>query len=278
MALLPIAATAQELPSDLTQADTLASEFSTPPPSIWERTVVVGNDTLPLVMKERNFGRYHRGLYNFLFIPQGQWMAGLTASYGEVSTEDMTILKVLQDFKFKGTMLAIKPSVSYFFRSNQSVGMRFTYTRGLADIGSLAMDLGDDLSFDIHDVSFSSNTYSSAAFYRSYVGLGTMARFAVFNEVGLEFGGGSNRFKRTYDGELFDTHTKIFESALTFSPGVCVFIMDNVSFNVSFGVFGLKLRSEHQTTNGEDEGSRFSSGANFKFNLFNINFGIGVHI
>lgn len=54
--------------------------------------------------------------------------------------------------------------------------------------------------------------------------------------------------------------------------------MENLSFNVSFGVFGLHLTNEKQITNGESEGSRFSSGANFKFNLFNINFGIGVHI
>jgi hypothetical protein len=67
-------------------------------------------------------------------------------------------------------------------------------------------------------------------------------------------------------------------ASLNFSPGVCVFIMDNVCFNVSFGVFGLNFKHERQTTNGIDEGSRFASGANFKFNIFNINFGIGVCI
>lgn len=68
------------------------------------------------------------------------------------------------------------------------------------------------------------------------------------------------------------------QARLSFSPGVCVFIMKNVSFNVSFGVFGFYLRNEKQTVNGEPLGNRFTSGANFKFNIFNINFGIGVHI
>ncbi len=54
--------------------------------------------------------------------------------------------------------------------------------------------------------------------------------------------------------------------------------MDSVSFNVSFGVFGVSLRHEKQLTDNVVEGSRTSSGANFKFNLFNINFGLGVHI
>jgi hypothetical protein len=54
--------------------------------------------------------------------------------------------------------------------------------------------------------------------------------------------------------------------------------MDYVSFNVSFGVFGLSMRHEKQTTDGVEEGSRFTSGANFKFNIFNINFGMAIHI
>lgn len=54
--------------------------------------------------------------------------------------------------------------------------------------------------------------------------------------------------------------------------------MKNVSFNVSFGVVGFYLRNERQWINDEPAGNRFSSGANFRFNLFNINFGLGVHI
>ncbi len=75
-----------------------------------------------------------------------------------------------------------------------------------------------------------------------------------------------------------DTHTNSTTASLNFSPGLCVFIMDNVSFNVSFGVFGINMKNEKQKTNGIDEGSRFSSGANFRFNIFNINFGLGIHI
>ncbi|MDE6248613.1 MAG: hypothetical protein K2M29_02750, partial [Paramuribaculum sp.] len=180
-----------------------------------------------------------------------------------------------------------KPSVSYFIRNNQSLGIRFNYTRGEADLSGLNIDFDDDLNFSLKDVSYYSNHYSLGVFYRNYVGLGSLKRFAVFNDVDLSFGSGSSRFQRSYDGLLHDTHTTVTECSLNFSPGVCMFIMDNVSFNVSFGVFGLRLRNEKQRTYREvagqevpdiDTGSRFSSGANFKFNLFNINFGLGVHI
>lgn len=243
-----------------------------------DEMVIVGNDTVPLILKDRNFGRYDRGLFNYLFIPKGQWAFGLMASYGEFDAEDVQIFQAMKDFDFKGKQYAIRPNVSYFFRSNQSVGLKFDYTRAEADLGHLSMNLGEDLSFDIHDVSYYSTKYSLGVFYRNYVGLGRAKRFAIFNEACLSFGSGSSRFKRPYDGEIRDTRTDLTEVALNFSPGVCMFIMDNLSFNVSFGVFGVHLRNEKQVTDGVEEGSRFSSGANFKFNLFNINFGIGVHI
>jgi hypothetical protein len=68
------------------------------------------------------------------------------------------------------------------------------------------------------------------------------------------------------------------EAKLSFSPGVTVFMMKNVSFNVSFGVFGFYLRNEKQQVDGEERGNRFTSGANFKINIFNINFGLGIHL
>ena len=54
--------------------------------------------------------------------------------------------------------------------------------------------------------------------------------------------------------------------------------MKNVSCHISFGVFGFYLRNEKQRENDEETGNRFTSGANFRFNIFNINFGLGIHI
>ncbi len=240
--------------------------------------VIVKGDTVSMVIPQRNFGRYDRGLFNYLFIPKGAWAFGLTASYGELNTEDIQVLNILKDLDFKGKIYSIKPSVSYFVASNQSVGLKFNYSRGIGDLDNLGFDFSDDLNFSISDVSYYTQSYAISAFYRNYVGLGLDKRFAVFNEVDLAFSGGSSRFKRIYDGSPRDTRTVITEASLNFSPGLCVFIQDHVSFNVSFGVFGLKLRKEHQTTDGVEEGSRFTSGANFRFNIFNIAFGLMVVI
>lgn len=240
--------------------------------------VVIDGDTVPVVLPEKNYGRFDRGLFNYIFIPKGKWGFGITASYGELNTEDVSVLSILKDVDFSGKMYSVKPYISYFYRSNQSVGLRFDYTRGIADLGNLALDFDSDLSFTLRDISYYQQSFSVSAFHRSYVGLDRSGRFGIFNEVDLTFGSGSSRFKRLYNSEPRDTRTIITQGSLNFSPGVCVFLQDFMSVNVSFGVFGVHWRKEDQTTDGVDEGSRVTSGANFRFNIFNINFGLMVVI
>lgn len=243
-----------------------------------DETVIVGGDTVNIILPQKNYGRYDRGLFNYLFIPKGQWAFGILASYGEFGTSDFQMLSILNNLNVKVKAYSLQPSFSYFFANNQSVGVNFNYTRMLCDLRGMQFDMGDDLSFSLSDVSYYSQTYSSAIAYRNYVGLGRDRRFGVFNEVELEFGAGSSRFQRYYNSELRDTRTNTMTVSLNFSPGLTVFVMDYVSFNISFGVFGVKMHREKQQTNGVDEGTRFSSGANFKFNIFNINFGMAVYI
>ncbi len=243
-----------------------------------DEKVIVGSDTVSIIIPEHNFGRYDRGLYNYLFIPKGQWSFGLSASYGELNTDDVQVLNMLKDVDFKGKIYSIQPTIGYFIRNNQSVGIKLTYSRGTADLANLAVDFDDDINFKLKDVSYYTESYVIGGFYRNYVGLGRDKRFGVFNEVDLSFQSGSSRFKRLYNDEPKNTRTTVTQVSLNFSPGVAIFIQDNVAFNVSFGVFGVKWRKEHQLTNGVDEGTRFSSGANFRFNIFNINFGLMVVI
>ncbi|MDE5572850.1 MAG: hypothetical protein K2H32_04565 [Muribaculaceae bacterium] len=247
-------------------------------PDGFDEKVIIGDDTVSIIIPEKNYGRYDRGLFNYLIIPKGQWAFGLTASYGEFSTDDLEMLSIITDLDFKVKAYSLRPSISYFFRNNQSIGLKFNYVRTMADLQHLSVDIDEDLSFSISNISYYSQSYSASVFYRNYVGLGASKRFAIFNEVDLTLGSGISRFKRYYNEELKDTRTNVTTGALNFSPGVCVFIMDNVSFNVSFGVFGLNFNREKQITNEVEEGTRFSSGANFRFNIFNINFGLGIHI
>lgn len=235
-------------------------------------------DTVPMQLKTRNLGRFDRGLSNYLFIPRGQWTFGLTASYGEISTDNLEMFNLLSDVDISGHMFSIKPYLAYFIKNNVSVGMRFGYSSGKANIDSFKVDIDEDMNFNLHDIMYRDESYTAAFTLRQYIGIARRGRFGVFNEVELAFSSGNSDFQRPYSGELRRTHTTYMETGLNFSPGVCVFIMENVSFNLSFGVFGFYLRNVKQMEDGVSTGNRFSSGANFRLNIFNLNFGIAVHI
>ena len=240
--------------------------------------IIVGTDTIDFVIPERQIGRYDRGLKNYLFIPKGQWAFGLTASYGKFDASDINMLKYIGDIDASGSKYTVNPYVTYFFNHNNCVGMRMGYNKAYFDLGSLEIDIDDDLNLNIKDVHYKDEYYSASIFYRHYIGLDRNKRFSIFNEADLAFGNGVGTFLRYYNGEPRNTRTVTQECRLSFSPGLCVFMHEHISFNVSFGVFGVYLRNEKQRTNDVEEGSRFSSGADFKFNLFDIKLGIAVHI
>lgn len=242
-----------------------------------EKTVWRG-DTIPMVLRSPNLGRYDRGLFNFLFIPKGTWKAGLTVSYGEFSTADLQVLNLVGDVNVGVNTFNIKPYLSYFLRNNLALGVRMGYTRSSGNIDSFKVDIDEDMNFNLHDIGYRAESYTAAVMVQQYMGLSRRGRFGIYNEAELAFSSGNSDFDRPYAGAIKRTHTTNMEAKLTFSPGVCVFIMENVSFNVSFGVFGFYLRNEKQMVDGEPLGNRFTSGANFKINLFNLAFGLGIHL
>lgn len=235
-------------------------------------------DTIPMKLRSRNLGRYDRGLFNYLFLPKGRWGFGLTASYGEISTDNLEIFDLLNDIDLGGHIFSIKPFLEYTISNNISVGLRFGYTSGKGNVDSFKVDIDEDMNFNLHDIMYRNESYTAAVLCRQYIGISRRGRFGVFNEVELAFSSGNSDFQRPYAGELRTTHTTYMKAGLNFSPGVSVFMMKNVAFNLSFGVFGFYLKNERQMENGIEIGNRTTSGANFRFNLFNINFGIAVHV
>ena len=231
-----------------------------------------------MVLRDRNFGRFNRGLFNYLFIPKGICQIGITASYGEFSAEDLEMFDLISDVDFQGKMFSIRPYFSYFFRNNMSLGLRLGYSYGRANVDSFKVDIDDDMNFNLHDIMYRSESFTAAATFNQYFGIARRGRFGISNEVELAFSGGNSDFVRPFNNELKQTHTTTMQMQLNFSPGVSVVIVEPLTFNISFGVFGFSLKNEKQTVDGEEMGSRFTSGANFRFNIFNINFGVAVNI
>jgi len=188
------------------------------------------------------------------------------------------VLSYITDLDFNATTYSFNPYISYFYKHNKCVGLRFGFSRTDFSLDSFNVDFDDDINFNIHDVKYRSSKMSLELFRRNYIGLDNSRRFAVFNEVALKYGSGSGTFQRLFNDTPKITETTSNELRLDFSPGLCVFIQEKVAFNVSFGIFGWYWRRDSQVTDGNEEGSRSSSGANFKINLLNLKLGVAVFL
>lgn len=246
-------------------------------PNLNEKTYWRG-DSIPMAIPTKRFGRFDRKLYNWLIYPKGQWHISLSANYGELTTDDSELLSLLKDIDVHGIIYSIKPSVSYFFKHNINAGIRLAFTKGELGIGSFKVDIDEDMNFNLHDIKYQSESYSAAIFLQQHFGLSRRGRFSVYNEVEIAAGTGNKHFIRPFDGDMRDTRTKTKNFNINYSPGVSIMMMKNAAFNLSFGIFGFHLQHEKQWENGEESGSRLTSGINFRFNIFNINFGVSIII
>ena len=85
---LIIAALTALLLGNAASAQTIVRKKDRTPVDSIEQVVIAG-DTVNVVLPQKNLGRFDRGLFNYIFIPKGKWAFGITASYGELRTEDV---------------------------------------------------------------------------------------------------------------------------------------------------------------------------------------------
>ena len=205
-----------------------------------KKDIVEGNTNLIHI---KPIGRYDRGIVSYRFIPKKKWIGGLTFSYVNYDSDDSRLLfSMLKDF----------------------------------DLGNVSLNIDDDFDFSLSNMRYAEDLYSLGIFHRSYIGLDDGKLFGLFNETTLTYKNGSSSFARGEGEEYKRTETTINELHLGISPGVAVFITQNICAELSFGVVGFKYRTEKQKNNLGEIGKRRTSGADFKINLFNINIGLTV--
>lgn len=231
--------------------------------------------------------RFNRGIGtpDSIFIPKGTLGFGMTVSYNEynlgTAPDDagyQMLFSLLNGVAGSMTSFSISPHVSYFFKDNTSVGLRFDYEKSSLTVGNANLSLGDALSFEISDMNHLKQAYTGAVTLRHYMPIADSRRFAIFIE-----GRGAYTFaqSKTYevDGtDKFGTYQEINKLALNLVPGIVCFMADNAAFEVSVGVLGFNTQKVVQTTNQVEVSEMKNSSANFRINLLSISFGMSFYI
>lgn len=222
---------------------------------------------------------FDRGIQNHTFIPKGQWMVGTTFSYSEHEDNNFSFLGVLENIESIGYSFKVSPFFGYFIRDNVAVGGRFAYNRSYTDLGNISLDLDEDMNFSIADMKYLEHEFSGTGFIRTYMPIGRSKVFGLFNEARLTYGYSQGKSSSGVMGtaEYTGTYQTVNKLQIGMCPGLTAFITNFAAVEVSVDVLGFDVKWTDQVTNQVETGSRRSSSANFKIDLFSINLGMNFY-
>ena len=229
--------------------------------------------------------RIDREINKNVFAYKSEWMCGIAASYGTLSSADSDIALVIENLKLGGSIVSVKPYFGYFYKNNLSIGARFGYTHMAGNFDGANINLGNfinGIEFGTEGIALNylSNAYSFAIFHRAYVPIDKRGRFGVFGELELEGSYGRSKFGFMYNNEWSSSVSDTYKVRFNFNPGLAAYIFPNVCATVSFGLGGLQYNhiKQFDANMNPTGGTRNFSKLRFRLNIAEINIGVTVHL
>ncbi len=229
--------------------------------------------------------RVDREIDKNVFAYKSEWICGISASYGTLTSDDSDIALIVENLKLGGSVVSVKPYFGYFYRNNLSIGARFGYTRMAGHFDNANINLGNfinGIEFTTEGIGldYLSNAYSFSVFHRAYVPLDKRGRFGVFGELELVGSYGRSHFGFMYSNEWNKSVSDNYKVAFNFNPGIAAYIFPNVCATVSFGLGGLQYThiKQFDADLNPTGGTRNYSQLRYRLNIAQINIGVTVHL
>ncbi|MBQ3026129.1 MAG: hypothetical protein IJD27_01215 [Alistipes sp.] len=251
------------------------------------QSILFGRDSVRASKHPRSpfrINRIDRGVDKNSFAYKDEWICGISASYGTLTTDDSDIALLIDNLQLGGSIVSVKPYFGYFYRNNLAIGARFGYTHMKGQFDNANIDLSNfinGIEFDTGGikVGYLSNAYSFSIFHRAYVPLDKRGRFGVFGELELEGQYGRSNFKFLYNDEWHSSISDAYKVKFNFNPGLAAYIFPNVCATISFGLGGLQYTHIKQfDAQMNTTGTRDFSKLRFRLNIAEINIGVTVHL
>lgn len=216
-----------------------------------------------------------RSLKVYEIVPKGEWQIGGSVAYADLSSDDSEFMLLVDGASASASVLRLAPYLSYAYKSNQSVGVRFNYTAANCALDQATLDLLGNLELAVNDINVKARTIGASVYNRSYVGLDRRGRVGLFMDVAL----GYSRTKSVFAmGNPSDAYTMNRKISLSFAPGVTFFPMNNVSCFLSLSLADASYNMTRGYSGGEVTGTRDFFRIQAKLNLLAVNFGLAVHL
>lgn len=225
---------------------------------------------------------FKRDLQQVSFIPKGQWITGVSVGYSQSSQNNYNFF-IFEKINGDGYSFKVTPMALYTFKDNMAAGLKFGYERSKTNLDSGDLILDSETHFNADNIYSIRYNYYVTGTFRNYISLGSNRRFGLFNELQLELGGGQAKLQNFTGGQgdnrhLEGTYESNFSLNVGLTPGFVMFLNNYSAIEVNIGVLGFGYTHTKATTNQVKVAHRHSKHANFKINLFSIQFGMAFYL
>ncbi len=249
-----------------------SAAMSDAPEEVAEKT-----DSLMEVHSDTIIQEFSRDMESVEFVPEGQWIAGISISY-TMSDQSKYQFLIFEDISGDTYSFKISPMVMYAVRPDLALGGRFAYARSLTKLERADVVLDSETDYDIDHLYRLSHNYYGTVMMRNYFSIGKSKRFGFFNELQLQLGGGQSKLTTGIGQNLTGTYERNFSLDVGLAPGLCVFLNNYSALEVNIGVLGFSYIATKAVKDQIYVSRRNSKSANFRINLFSIQFGVAFYL
>lgn len=230
-------------------------------------------DTIP-APKVKEF---KRDIESVVYVPKGQWITGVSISYA-TSTQNKYQFLILESISGDTYNFKVSPMVLYAFANDLAAGGRFSYARSLTKLENADIVLDSETDYSVDHLYRLSHNYYVTAMMRNYFSIGKSKRFGFFNELQLQLGGGQSKLSTGVGETLSGTYERNFSLDVGLAPGLCLFLNNYSAIEVNIGVLGFSYTATKAVKDQIYVSHRDSKSANFRINLFSIQFGVAFYL
>lgn len=225
---------------------------------------------------------FQRNLEQVSFVPKGQWIAGVSVGYSQ-SDQDNYQFFVFEKIKGDTYNFKVTPMALYSFKDNLAAGIKVGYERSKLQLDDGSLILDSETTFNADNLFSIRNNFFATGAFRNYISLDDSHRFGFFNEFQLTLGGGQSKYSNYTGGQgdnrhVEGTYEKNFNLNIGLTPGFVMFLNNYSAIEVNIGVLGFGYNYTRAVTNQVQVAHRKSKHANFKINLFSVQFGMAFYL
>ena len=220
---------------------------------------------------------FKRDIESVVFVPKVQWITGLSVSYA-TSTQSKYQFLIFEGISGDTYSFKISPMLLYTVAPDLALGGRFSYARSLTKLENADIVLDSETDYNVDHLYRLAHNYYGTVMMRNYFSIGKSKRFGFFNEVQLQLGGGQSKITTGVGNTLSGTYERNFSLDVGLAPGLCIFLNNYSALEVNIGVLGFSYTATKAIKDQIYVSHRNSQSANFRINLFSIQFGVAFYL